>query len=252
MIHTNPEYRSLLAAVLANPEDDLPRLVMADWLEEQGHAPSAGFIRKQIAGMIGTRPLSWIDPTVERLLGKQPHECLRTSNYVLGTWVTSQASSVRYSRGFVDEAACTLAVWCGASCIWCGGRGTIHNDMHYSPDPCLSCNSTGKVSACGPKIVQEHPVTTVILTDCTPETGVLVTAEYRWYGLAKNPGYRVGRNRANITEALFGFLSGGELIGISRPNADEVQWGRTYPTLALAHAALSAAAISWAWSVEPA
>ena len=49
---------ALLAAILANPDDDLPRLVYADWLEENGDAllgaerSSAGeraaFIRAQV------------------------------------------------------------------------------------------------------------------------------------------------------------------------------------------------------------
>ena len=39
---------ALLRAVLANPEEDTPRLVYADWLEENGDAPRARFIRWQI------------------------------------------------------------------------------------------------------------------------------------------------------------------------------------------------------------
>ncbi|MBX9627592.1 MAG: TIGR02996 domain-containing protein [Gemmataceae bacterium] len=39
---------ALSAAVLAGPDDDLPRLVYADWLEEHGDPDRAGFIRHQI------------------------------------------------------------------------------------------------------------------------------------------------------------------------------------------------------------
>ena len=39
---------SLLAAILRNPEDDLTRLIYADWLEEQGEEAYASFIRVQI------------------------------------------------------------------------------------------------------------------------------------------------------------------------------------------------------------
>src|SRR5262245_34845244 len=41
---------ALLAAIRANPEDDTPRLMFADWLDEQGDAASvtrAEFIRLQ-------------------------------------------------------------------------------------------------------------------------------------------------------------------------------------------------------------
>lgn len=36
---------ALLAAILANPADDLPRLVFADWMEENGQPERAEFIR---------------------------------------------------------------------------------------------------------------------------------------------------------------------------------------------------------------
>src|SRR4051812_537419 len=40
---------ALIAAIAAAPGDDLPRLVFADWLEENGDPAQAAFIRKQIA-----------------------------------------------------------------------------------------------------------------------------------------------------------------------------------------------------------
>lgn len=43
----NPEYIALLASVLASPEDDLTRLVLADWLDEHSAAEYAEFIRVQ-------------------------------------------------------------------------------------------------------------------------------------------------------------------------------------------------------------
>jgi len=39
---------ALLADVIANPADDTPRLVYADWLDENGHESRAEFIRVQI------------------------------------------------------------------------------------------------------------------------------------------------------------------------------------------------------------
>ena len=44
----SPTERGLWAAVLAEPDDDLPRLVYADYLEENGRAPLAQFIRAQM------------------------------------------------------------------------------------------------------------------------------------------------------------------------------------------------------------
>ena len=45
----SPEREALLSAVLANPDDDLPRLVFADWMDENGDPERARFIRSQIA-----------------------------------------------------------------------------------------------------------------------------------------------------------------------------------------------------------
>ena len=39
---------ALLEAVFAAPDDDAPRLVYADWLDENGHPEQADFIRRQI------------------------------------------------------------------------------------------------------------------------------------------------------------------------------------------------------------
>jgi uncharacterized protein (TIGR02996 family) len=38
---------ALLAAVVARPDDDTPRLVLADWLDDHGEADRAEFVRLQ-------------------------------------------------------------------------------------------------------------------------------------------------------------------------------------------------------------
>jgi uncharacterized protein (TIGR02996 family) len=60
------EQDALLAAVFAAPDDDLPRLVYADWLEEHGESDHAEFIRLQIrrSGMAGD------DPTAKEIDGR--------------------------------------------------------------------------------------------------------------------------------------------------------------------------------------
>src|SRR4051812_13666429 len=45
----HPAERKLLDAVLADPDDDAPRLVYADWLDEHDQPERAEFIRLQIA-----------------------------------------------------------------------------------------------------------------------------------------------------------------------------------------------------------
>lgn len=48
MTTTDSTGTHLLAAILANPDDDTVRLVFADWLEESGEADRAEFIRVQV------------------------------------------------------------------------------------------------------------------------------------------------------------------------------------------------------------
>ena len=42
-----PGWEPFLAAISANLDDDTPRLVFADWLQENGDEPRAEFIRIQ-------------------------------------------------------------------------------------------------------------------------------------------------------------------------------------------------------------
>src|SRR5262245_55792190 len=47
--YDHPEYLTGLRAVLERPDDDGPRLTLADWLERHGEQARAGFIRRQVA-----------------------------------------------------------------------------------------------------------------------------------------------------------------------------------------------------------
>jgi uncharacterized protein (TIGR02996 family) len=64
-----PGYEPFLAAVCAAPADDLPRLLLADWLDEQGDAARAEIIRLQVsaAGL-----LPGPDPRTERAADAPP------------------------------------------------------------------------------------------------------------------------------------------------------------------------------------
>lgn len=50
------ERDAFLASIAAAPDDDLPRLVFADWLEDRGDADRAAFIRHQISGQPAGEP----------------------------------------------------------------------------------------------------------------------------------------------------------------------------------------------------
>lgn len=87
----------LLRAILESPEDDAPRLVYADWLEEHGDAKRAEFIRAQctLAGMPDghpTRPA--LGDRVRQLEAKHRRSWLAPVRRWLDDWW--------FHRGFVE------------------------------------------------------------------------------------------------------------------------------------------------------
>jgi uncharacterized protein (TIGR02996 family) len=63
----SPQLHALLRACKETPLDDLPRLVLADWLEEQGDADRAEFVRTQVR----LAALPWYEPEVPELEARQ-------------------------------------------------------------------------------------------------------------------------------------------------------------------------------------
>ena len=96
-----PEERHFLAAIRKNPDDRLPRLVYADWLDENGDPARAEFIRLQIGRENGTLPT--VIDTRERVLlealGEKWLAPLRQPGGPLGT----QKSHAEFRRGFVEK-----------------------------------------------------------------------------------------------------------------------------------------------------
>ena len=45
--YEHPDFKAGLAACRAAPDEDAPRLVLADWLEERGESGRAEFVRVQ-------------------------------------------------------------------------------------------------------------------------------------------------------------------------------------------------------------
>jgi len=90
------DHDTFLASICANPDDDAPRLIYADWLEEQGDSTRAEFIRLQIEHAHLTSDSNrreWIESRLkklERAFRKQWAEPLK-----------GMADSCEFFRGFV-------------------------------------------------------------------------------------------------------------------------------------------------------
>lgn len=77
------EEAALLRMIRHNPDDDLPRLVYADWLEENGQEWRASAIRSQC---------------------DSPEFHYETDYYIDNVRVT-------WNRGFISKAKCTVSEW---------------------------------------------------------------------------------------------------------------------------------------------
>jgi uncharacterized protein (TIGR02996 family) len=88
---------AFLKAILAEPDDDAPRLLFADWLEEYGDANRAEFIRIQIA-LAGRKP-GFASPG----LWSRQKDLLVRHDKEWSTPVRAAATSWSYERGFIEE-----------------------------------------------------------------------------------------------------------------------------------------------------
>lgn len=103
---------ALLKAILANPAEDTPRLMYADWLQENGQQERAEFIRRGVK-----KPGSMFVDNVPHLIAERGVGQFldRWSRLVVRGWLPpppiGQRCNVRFRRGFADQVACPAAWW---------------------------------------------------------------------------------------------------------------------------------------------
>jgi uncharacterized protein (TIGR02996 family) len=107
---------ALLAAIIAAPDDDLPRLVYADWLDERGQPDRAEFIRMQIER-------ERLEPAGPRYAVLARKEAALIGRHKEG-WTTLlrtvlPGSTAKFRRGFVEEVSTPAAVLlANAEAVW--------------------------------------------------------------------------------------------------------------------------------------
>lgn len=89
---------ALHAAILAAPEDDTPRLVYADWLDETGQADPAEFIRVQVA--LARRPTLELQARERALLALHEDEWL--APYQMPGGPLRGGAHGQFRRGFIE------------------------------------------------------------------------------------------------------------------------------------------------------
>lgn len=265
---------ALLRAVLATPEDDLPRLVMADHLDEIGEAKLAEFVRVQIelekidphakcdgyyCQTYDTGNTMHVDCRGERLRNRERElwgswpdtDDMRThfhtqigghgppTEWIILPWSLRGGSdgerSMYVRRGWISAVRCRLADWVGR-CRTCDGRGTFCSG---------ACHGTGIVvgnGGIGPRVCAEHPVERVVVTDREPwEDGT--NDVWSWFHVS-SPTPGDVHPQSDLPAAVYGLL-GGE--SGRRRDDPGVTW-KDFPTREAANLALSAALIRWAKS----
>ena len=166
------EYAAFLDAIRANPADDLPRLMAADWLEEHGETERAEMIRDLVAN-----PTKHWYPNMRGILDIPDH------------------ISFGVVRGFVNWVGCTLADWVGGECSRCRGVGYLGPPAHgqhgfIGTPPCPACSGTGRTHAHGPAIARMGAMEKVTLTDQKPSRFPNLEGEiYSWYAAGRMGGH---------------------------------------------------------------
>lgn len=253
---------ALLAAVLAAPGDDLPRLVFADHLDELDTDDSrarAEFIRVQVE--LAKYPHGYMVevPPVSQGRGENTPDELRFVNLLRrqqelfpkgdrlywGTGPYDHNTEFEYRRGFV-EVQCTLAEWCGGPCVTCNGYGHHHRNDSLTAGQvraswpnliCESCHGERSTPGIGSAVVRSHPVTRVVLTGVEPHENPLGESIFN-----RIEDHETAEHPSELPAKIF------DLIGAtaeSRPSSARATIKR-FPTREAAFSALSAALILWA------
>lgn len=161
---------ALHAAILADPDDDLVRLAYADWLDEQGRAERAEFIRVQIelaAGLPGPEELTIGTP----LDGDPRHNCRSCLRMPAG-------DHCRHHRLKIREAALLLT----HAGEWFPLPGkTFHASPRRGFIDEVEAGSAG-LEAHLPSLLLAHPITRVRTTDRFPARwSSFLQATFYWY-----------------------------------------------------------------------
>jgi uncharacterized protein (TIGR02996 family) len=209
-----------LSSILEMPEDDLRRLVFADWLEERNRgddADRAEFIRVQIriaeyerqpipkgvrkladtvsAFFPPERVYSAVEPADVKKCREREYQLFERYKcrwfggdswaiYYLGHEREDADAHLRgaiVTRGFVGEVACNLTEWFGSYCEGCSGVGDDGGRLD-THTICPTCSGTGQKRPIGPAAVAVHPIQRVTITDLQPWTEATNSVELDGYG----------------------------------------------------------------------
>lgn len=263
---------ALLRAVLSAPDDDLPRLVIADWWDENGQPERAEFCRVQCEMPLWFDDAKWMDqfgplpyPEIyirccEWLKGDQCAAEFGPSRGGDWIWNREHQSGVigTYRRGFISAVSAPLALLYGGVCGRCEQRhlqarrladaemtsanfeNNISDELTQSLaalfGTCPACNGIGRTVGHLPAVCAAHPVQTVTVTDREPLHG------QTWYREGREGPDSSVPPTAELPAPLFDALG-----GPYHRDSPLCRW-KSYEAGNFANAAASAALLAWAKS----
>jgi uncharacterized protein (TIGR02996 family) len=222
------EWPAFLAAIRAAPDDDLPRLVAADFMEESGDAERAELIRVAVESHRMDSDPEWRDlDKLLALLDRRDHlarqHCRRwwgeaARLYYLRLYYLPSPPNTpeRFDggwvkRGFISRVSAPLVVLHGGECRRCRGRGELwdggwdnRSSTIVQPEEmraCTRCHGTGLTPGVLGQLLRREPVTAagIEVADCDPLDNAGVGTYFgeragpadQWYWLRQTAGTRV-------------------------------------------------------------
>jgi uncharacterized protein (TIGR02996 family) len=190
--YAHPEWLALLAGIIAHPDEDLRRLVAADWLIEHGEEARAEFIQVQCqlgrcqgihatltirmarlyaTGEAKAAPL--VDRAANLLSEYATAWCQEIGTDAAAAWEWG------WHRGFVSVVRSPFVWLMGGRCPVCGHRG--RHDVGSDPateDECTTCHGSGRLTGRLTELVTLHPITRVAVRGLVPFEA---DGGFRWY-----------------------------------------------------------------------
>jgi uncharacterized protein (TIGR02996 family) len=231
----------LLRRILECPEDDAPRLIYSDWLEEQGEDERARFIRFQIkvarwncTFAQTTEQPGWkhncgtddkgfwlcqpIRSKCREMFEKHKCEWFGESLAILYMEDEGEDADGQYEglnkafigRGFVSSVSLTCEAFVGGPCPRCNGSGLSEREYHGVVDNdggCGRCGGTGRIEGVARELFQRHPIVDVKLVDKKPRQADRLdyagTSFDWWRHDTRNPP-----DSSDLPAVLFNFFRG--------------------------------------------
>lgn len=252
---------SLLQTIRENPDQDAPRLIYADWLEEHGQQDRAEFIRVQIrlAKVNHMRecraPGAMMGPPYTSLCGREKELRILSNSWARESlprigheWMPARTSendsqlenpTFEYERGFISSIRVPgMGLWAGCWCRHCNGTG-----LHDPDKPCSWCayDFPGRSKGHGPEIIR---CPEVVLERCVAVDRIAggESLGIYWFRCDKDSYGSFPCEQEDLPFEVWNLL----VKGRCGENND-----RYYDSYQGALDDLSQAMISWAWSQKP-